>query len=1011
MAKKALLIIPIIVLGVLGSINFLHLEKFSAYSADSVLAAEGSNDCSADGLWLEISPFTDCTTIVNTDPTKSSMVFECKMEQKNGQQWLVSYRKEFYGKCKEHWCTLENIPEDGIPGTEGGRARELCGDQFYHEGRCIIDYKLVDRQECGQNAPIITTECSENNTAILTKSSNNLCHIDPPKGKGVCEATLPVTIGIEPCPKFFGGTRCVNTWIQTELTDTLCVGGGDGGAACEEQPVQWIDAVNCGPGSKVSVNFVINGFLCTLTADNPGLCVGGVNGAACMNPIANVNCVPLPPIPVPGGGGGNGGFGCNDQMQCVQNGGGLVCDPLLNGADCGGAFRCNNLRQCAFGLAGRLCAVDADCAADQDNGSKCDNQNKCSPLGGGIACTQDSECAPAIAPSKCEGDVCTSGGSGALCSTDSDCKSGVSKCNDRSQCDKNGNGTICTTDADCVVLDTGCSGSKCVPGGTAGPCTADAECVTNKCGSDASCSPDGDGKNCDPNVAGACEPTCTNEGVCEIGALGDISCDITNPDSCTAKCTGRNTCEYGGSGELCDMANGDADCKYGCSGNVCTKGSSGTACDIDKGNADCVTSCASKTSCVLGGGGALCNTASDCSSLTLSCNAWNQCVPGGGTRSCTSDLSCANNITHTTCLVEEGQTDGTCVSVDGEGDDMCTLGDPCCLVPSSRTCPGCGTQNCLVGGVWGECPSTYWALDFSNDPAGVCTCYEGTGEYGCDINGTPAPTVSEMRIDENRCTGVIKQDQLSLSWKYSHPTLSEGKYVLQMSSDPNFSDIVITDTIQGQYVSIPSGSTNTTTIIIEPNGLAGGACAMGSGLGNTCSLNYYNQTSETYYWRVKVYARTNDAKLLSSGWYYFNGNDHGGTKNINDASYPIVAYQAPDKPSPFPLYAYSPDNPLIDGEVQFTDASICPDANGTLNDCKSTMNTYSWDLNNKTVTGDPTNSEIANPKTTYTSAIPGGIPTSLTITTQDASCTNSVVVPVRNPADINVPTFKEVSPF
>lgn len=477
--------------------------------------------------------------------------------------------------------------------------------------------------------------------------------------------------------------------MNYDMCNTPCAGGD-----CSAPWPDFTGGVDCGPLQKVCVPGVgfdlcvqVGG--CEMLGPNMPLCPyykvwpcmecgvhnGGNNGNNGNN------------------GGGNGGWSCDANLQCAQNGGGLVCDPAQNGADCGQTYRCNGLRQCVLGLTGRLCDIangNVDCDVSNDT-SRCNNQNQCSSLGEGVVCTNDGDCASVNSTSRCTGtgatSTCDTTGSGALCSSDAECRAGLSKCNSNGRCSTTGNGSVCTTDADCVVIENGCMNGQCMPGGVEGPCTTDTDCKTFKCNDQYQCSDTGTGKNCDPQISESCTPTCNTSGVCEIGAMGANTCSMTDPASCNPRCSATHTCVYGGTGIDCVIANGDADC--------------------------------AKTCGVVNG-------------LAV-------CKEGGGGVSCSSDSQCNATVSHLECKNINSRGDGKCTVVAGVGDNECSPENSTCCVPSrTRSCTCGGTQTCQSDGTWSDCSmQTICALDNYGDR--TCQCSNGAGQDECTVIGAGCP--------------------------------------------------------------------------------------------------------------------------------------------------------------------------------------------------------------------------------------------------------------------------------
>ena len=196
--------------------------------------------------------------------------------------------------------------------------------------------------------------------------------------------------------------------------------------------------------------------------------------------------------------GGNGaycdnGHGATPNPECQSticntytskcSSGELKLDSCTLGSDCASGF-CNSKNHiCSDGIAGGICAKNADCQY-----ANCATDGICGDLG--TACDDNSgtipnpECASGYCNSN--NNLCSSGVAGTSCAQNSDCTN--SNCASDKVCGDAG--ATCTSDTQCVSSCSACNpiSGNCTGTGTclAGPagnnnCTSNASCLTNYC--------------------------------------------------------------------------------------------------------------------------------------------------------------------------------------------------------------------------------------------------------------------------------------------------------------------------------------------------------------------------------------------------------------------------------------------------------------------------------------------------------------------------------------------------
>jgi len=185
-----------------------------------------------------------------------------------------------------------------------------------------------------------------------------------------------------------------------------------------------------------------------------------------------------------------------------------------------------------------------------------------------------------------------------------------------------------------------------------------------------------------------------------------------------------------------------------------------------------------------------------------------------------------------------------------------------------------------------------------------------------DAGGSYKVTLGQVnRAPTATGLGVVKGDYCSIpahyfSWIYSDPDGDDqSKFQFQVDDDSDFTSLKIDRTATS---TVASGDSNNQIVVVA---VSPGSDQIG-----------YNTT---YYWRVKVW----DSQDSDSGWICYGGDCPGTTFTTELHRYPSA--NADDE-----WFTWSPQNPSIEEDVQFTDESICYDINNNPADCVS----WGWDF-------------------------------------------------------------------
>jgi hypothetical protein len=269
---------------------------------------------------------------------------------------------------------------------------------------------------------------------------------------------------------------------------------------------------------------------------------------------------------------------------------------------------------------------------------------------------------------------------------------------------------------------------------------------------------------------------------------------------------------------------------------------------------------------------------------------------------------------------------------------------------SNGTPYGVSRSGCdLTGFAWGS-DVVGW-IKFNGSDYKVVTTF-------CEIGNQP-PSASDF--------GVEKGDYCStpshiFSWTYSDQDGdSQSQFRFQVDNNSDFSSPEIDRTASGLSNPSPSPNNQPVTVAVSP-----GADQIG-----------YNSN---YYWQVRVW----DSQGGDSGWIngtYFSTEKH---------QYPTIDF------------SWTPQNPNINENTQFTDISTCYDDISSGSSCNAN-DSFWWTF---LPDGSPANSTLQNPLVKFLSTWTKSV--TLRITDSDG-----LPCPGTKPVNsfISVPDWKEIAPF
>jgi hypothetical protein len=254
------------------------------------------------------------------------------------------------------------------------------------------------------------------------------------------------------------------------------------------------------------------------------------------------------------------------------------------------------------------------------------------------------------------------------------------------------------------------------------------------------------------------------------------------------------------------------------------------------------------------------------------------------------------------------------------------------------------------------------------------------------------------------CISISSGGLATFEWKYRNsniPCKLESKYELQISKNPQFNDdgIVVDKIVSG--ISAACGATNKVIIYVFPASVK--STSLCQNLAQKCNYINYNTS---YYWRVKVW----DSSGKNSGW-------------INSTS----RYTYPWKhPGPAVIYSFPANNSPAE-PVLFVDVSRCYNNDGTSYPCKNlTSGTcsaapdyngdgdrdcYKWVFGDNSIDAGNKGTSYIIGDATHIYRVPKTYPSSLQICDMIGCCSATANVYVGPNKAIDLPQWKEISPF
>ena len=225
----------------------------------------------------------------------------------------------------------------------------------------------------------------------------------------------------------------------------------------------------------------------------------------------------------------------------------------------------------------------------------------------------------------------------------------------------------------------------------------------------------------------------------------------------------------------------------------------------------------------------------------------------------------------------------------------------------------------------------------------------------------PPPSVDSFTISENDCYENGLPAHVDLGWQYHPGNGAESKEEIQISSDPNFGSEEV-DCSNPNVVNSYSAK-----ISDNPNPQTTPSCI-------SANLSYGTK----YYWRVMVWDSTE---------VHSNGSDHGWTRGT---PFTTVAHAAPTGLT----IKFNLQNPLVNQAVCFSGSSVCY---GTAS--------YNWTFDdNKTSTDRNPPCRTYPVKGTYYETL------KVCDSSNPQECCQ-VTQPLTIKSPLNLPTWKEISPF
>jgi PKD repeat protein len=258
------------------------------------------------------------------------------------------------------------------------------------------------------------------------------------------------------------------------------------------------------------------------------------------------------------------------------------------------------------------------------------------------------------------------------------------------------------------------------------------------------------------------------------------------------------------------------------------------------------------------------------------------------------------------------------------------------------------------GWAWGSDVVGWISFNCDNPESGD-VCSQSDYKVYTTFTFNQPPSASDLRIDgEDYCTSS-PEGYVSVSWLYQDTQDDQKSYRIQIATDSGFSNIVV------DYTALQTRSPGT-----RGNALIKVKLSPSAG---ELEIPY---SSTPYYWRIKV----QDSEDNWSDWAV-------ASETIN----------TPHHPKPSVDFTWSPENPAVDEEVQFTDQTVVYGG--------AVKQSWYWEFTD----GNPSTSTLQNPTVSFSSS--GDKQVTLTVTDSDAySCSRDKTVSVTLP----LPGWTEIPP-
>lgn len=238
------------------------------------------------------------------------------------------------------------------------------------------------------------------------------------------------------------------------------------------------------------------------------------------------------------------------------------------------------------------------------------------------------------------------------------------------------------------------------------------------------------------------------------------------------------------------------------------------------------------------------------------------------------------------------------------------------------------------------------------------TCANASFATPAPCNNPPSATNLNAQIFPNPTECTISYPGARFSWNFSDPGDTQSAYQIQVDNNSNFS---LPEVDSGKVPCTPPCSYAT--------------------LSGALSWN------TAYYWRLMVW----DSKdTPSAGWIVYQNN----VPPPESFNTPLHAYPSID-------FTWTPQNPTVDENTQFTDNSTCYDDISSGSSCNANDGFF-WTFQN----GSPVNSTLQNPLVKFLST--GAKSITLRVTDSDGfACTGQETLNTL----LKLPDWTEIPPF